>query len=45
MLDLFTTDKARDIALWGNLPIKEGDSSKWNYNSRYADNLRVIIKQ
>lgn len=32
-------------ARWSNLPVKMGDSSNWNYNSRYADNLRVIVRQ
>lgn len=42
---LWNTDQGSDITRWSNLPVKMGDSGNWNYNSRYADNLRVIISR
>lgn len=42
---LWETNMGKQEALWTNLPIKMGDSDNWNYNSRYADNLKVIIRR
>ena len=43
-MNLWTGDDFTDVKLWSNLPIKMGDSGNYNYNSRYADNLKVVIK-
>lgn len=43
--ELWRTDAGKVITQWSNLPVKMGGSSNYNYNSRYADNLRVIIRR